>query len=312
MKYSAEEFSRAGDSLLGRSYEEMDCQELVERMMAAVGYRKDLGGSNSWYRECMKNGWAGTPEECVREFGSVPKGALLFIREDISASTPGKFRDDGIGDITHMGVKTGRGDGAIHSSHSRGYVCTSKFKDRTIPNGGWNRVGLLNVFSYGKTVDWVLEHGGGSEDGSASFVPAEKEGKPVKGTVVAKSGSTVKLRQKPSTDCPIYWDIPVGTEMEIVDERENWSKCICGGLTGWMKNEYIGGLSDRPPDPLRPEEKKDEDFPIAPEPTVSEDPSSFVDPQSDPEPEQALTLLADIYQTLQGLCERIAGTIGRG
>ena len=46
MKYSAEEFSRAGDQFLGRSYEEMDCQALVERMMAAVGYKRDLGGSN--------------------------------------------------------------------------------------------------------------------------------------------------------------------------------------------------------------------------------------------------------------------------
>ena len=204
MKYSAEEFSLAGDQFLGRSYEEMDCQALVERMMAAVGYKRDLGGSNSWYRECIKNGWTGTPEECLREFGSVPKGALLFIREDVSASTPGKFRSDGIGDITHMGVKTGRGDGAIHSSHSRGCVCTSKFRDRTIPNGGWYRVGLLNVFDYGKTVDWVLEHGGGSGDGSASFIPAEKEGKPMKGTVPAMSGSTVKPRQKPGTDCTIY------------------------------------------------------------------------------------------------------------
>ena len=298
MKYSAEEFSMAGDQFLGRSYDEMDCQALVERMMAAVGYRRDLGGSNSWYRECMKNGWTGTPEECLREFGSVPKGALLFIREEVSASTPGKFRDDGIGDITHMGVKTGRGDGAIHSSHSKGCVCTSKFKDRTIPNGGWNRVGLLNVFSYGKTVDWVLEHGGGSGDGSASSVPAEKEGKPVKGTVTAKSGSTVKLRQKPGTDCPIYWDIPVGTEMEIVDQRENWSKCICGGLTGWMKNEFI--------------RKEDEDLPIAPGPSVSEDPGQFEDAQPDPEPEQALTLLADVYQTLQGLCARILSVVGRG
>ena len=299
MKYSAEEFSRAGDQFLGRSYEEMDCQALVERMMAAVGYKRDLGGSNSWYRECRSNGWTGTPEECVKEFGSVPKGALLFIREDVSASTPGKFRSDGIGDITHMGVKTGWGDGAIHSSHSRGCVCTSKFRDRTIPNGGWNRVGLLNVFSYGKTVDWVLEHGGGSGDGSASFIPAEKEGKPMKGKVTAKSGSTVKLRQKPGTDCTIYWNIPVGTEMEIVDQRENWSKCICSGLTGWMKNEFIrtGG---------------EEDLPVAPEPSVSEDPGRFDDPVSDPELEHALTLLADVYQTLQGLCERILSVVGRG
>ena len=329
MKYSAEEFSLAGDQFLGRSYDEMDCQELVERMMAAVGYKRDLGGSNSWYRECMKNGWAGTPEECLREFGSVPKGALLFIREDVSASTPGKFRSDGIGDITHMGVKTGRGDGAIHSSHSRGCVCTSKFKDRAIPNGGWNRVGLLDVFEYGNVGDGsAVPHSRNGQN--RSLVPnGEKEEKRMKGTVTAKSGSTVKLRQKPSTDCPIYWNIPVGTEMEIVDQRENWSKCICGGLTGWMKKEYIGGLSAgnrtrtaagvpahaphaTSPDSLRPEEKKDEDFPIAPEPTVSEDPSQFEDAQPDPELEQALTLLADVYQELQDLCERILSAVGRG
>ena len=299
MKYSAEEFSRAGDQFLGRSYEEMDCQALVERMMAAVGYKRDLGGSNSWYRECIKNGWTGTPEECLREFGSVPKGALLFIREDVSASTPGKFRSDGIGDITHMGVKTGRGDGAIHSSHSRGCVCTSKFRDRTIPNGGWNRVGLLDVFEYGNVGDGsAVPHSRNGQN--RSLVPnGEKEEKRMKGAVTAKSGSTVKLRQKPSTDCPIYWNIPVGTEVEIVDQRENWSKCICSGLTGWMKNEFIrtGG---------------EEDLPVAPEPSVSEDPGRFDDPVSDPEPEQALTLLADVYQELQDLCERILSAVGRG
>ena len=114
----------------------------------------------------------------------------------------------------------------------------------------------------------------------------------MKGTVTAKSGSTVKLRQKPSTDCPIYWDIPVGTEMEIVDQRENWSKCICSGLTGWMKNDFIGGLSDRPPDPLRPN------------PLQSE--------TEETEKDEALTLLADVYQELQDLCERILSAVGRG
>ena len=141
MKYSAEEFSQAGDQFLGRSYEEMDCQELVERMMAVVGYKRDLGGSNSWFRECMRNGWTGTPEECVKLFGEVPKGAMIFIWEPVSAGTPEKFRNDGIGDLTHIGIKTGRGDGAIHSSSSRKCVCdrnTTKIE----PYGG-NSSGTL-------------------------------------------------------------------------------------------------------------------------------------------------------------------------
>ena len=149
MKISAVDFSMAGDKYLGRSYEEMDCQAFVEKCMADVGYRRDLGGSNSWYRECMKQGWVGTPEECMKQFGSVPKGALLFILEPVGPKTPAKFRDDGVGDVTHMGIVTGRNEGAIHSSQSRGGVVTSKFKGKTIPNGGWNRIGMLADFEYG-------------------------------------------------------------------------------------------------------------------------------------------------------------------
>ena len=163
-------------------------------------------------------------------------------------------------------------------------------------NLGLNRADVKPRALFSK---YMLEHGGGSGDGSASFIPAEKEGKPMKGKVTAKSGSTVKLRQKPGTDCTIYWNIPVGTEVEIVDQRENWSKCICSGLTGWMKNEFI--RMDR-----------EKDLPIAPEPAVSEDPSQFEDAQSDPELEQALALLSDVYEVLKDLCNRILGTIGRG
>ena len=284
MKYSAEEFSRAGDQFLGRSYEEMDCQALVERMMAAVGYRRDLGGSNSWYRECRSNGWTGTPEECVKEFGSVPKGALLFIREDVSASTPGKFRSDGIGDITHMGVKTGRGDGAIHSSHSRGCVCTSKFRDRTIPNGGWNRVGLLNVFSYGKTVDWVLEHGGGN-DQSMSEVITEV---PNHMYVVGPNNETVNLRKKPNG--ALIERIRTGEIAEILEEGPTWSRIDVGGRIGWMMTQYLNDSMEE----VVPDVPEGEPEPM----NDSEDPSA--------------ALLAEVYRTLKELCEKIEYAIAKG
>ena len=80
-RISALEFSLAGDKYLGRPYSEMDCQAFAERCMADCGYRKNLAGSNAWYRECVNHGWVGTPEECVKAFGCVPKGALLFILE---------------------------------------------------------------------------------------------------------------------------------------------------------------------------------------------------------------------------------------
>ena len=110
----------------------------------------------------------------------------------------------------------------------------------------------------------------------------------MKGTVTAKSGSTVKLRQKPSTECPIYWDIPVGTEMEIVDEQGSWSKCIYGGLTGWMKKEFV---------------RRD---------CKNEDEENGGDMPAFSDPEETTGLLAEVYQELQDLCERILAVTGRG
>lgn len=54
----------------------MDCQKFVEKCLADVGIKKDLAGSNAWFRYMT---WTGTPEECKKKFGKVPAGAFLFI-----------------------------------------------------------------------------------------------------------------------------------------------------------------------------------------------------------------------------------------
>lgn len=239
IKIDAVSFSWAGDKYLGRSYKEMDCQAFVEQCMADCGLKMDLGGSNSWFREVMKNGWTGTPEDCVREIGSIPKGALLFILEDVGPKTPEKFRHDGIGDVTHIGIKTGRGDGAIHSSSSKGCVATSVFKDKTIRNGGWNRVGLYNRFTYGKTVDWILNHIGigkdPSQNGGGEEIPMEV-------VVWSENGGNVKMRQSTDPKSMAYalWDdIPTGTTVEVISSGDKWSRIQANGKTGWMMSEFL-------------------------------------------------------------------------
>jgi hypothetical protein len=301
MKYDAVSFSWAGDKYIGTPYSKMDCQAFVEKCMADVGYCKDLGGSNSWYRECIKNGWTGTPEDCKRTFGQIPKGAILFIWEPVSASTPEKFRKDGIGDITHMGIKTGRGDGAIHSSATRRCVATSQFKDKTIPNGGWNRIGLLKVFDYGKSINEILDHGGGSP-------PDEKKEEVVllQGKVKAADGTTVKLRQKPSADCRLYWDIPIGTEVLVTDYGPEWSKIIAGGLTGWMMTKFIELDGEVVPG--------DEEVVDPGETDIEDDPE--IDPDSGTEAmvtlQVPLETCAAAYQFFRQIADQIEKKIGRG
>lgn len=261
-KIDAVAFSWAGDKYLGRSYQEMDCQAFVEKCMADCGLRMDLGGSNSWYREIMRNGWTGTPEECVKLFGQVPKGAILFIREDVGPKTPEKFRKDGIGDITHMGIKTGRNDGAIHSSSTRECVATSVFKDKTIRNGGWNRVGLYVRFDYGKSVNCFLEHAGIGEGPEKT-----EEAKEMTATVTAPEGSkTVNLRKEPGG--ALVDQIESGTKATVTGSKTGkngvkWSKVTIGKKSGWMMSEFLvtddSGIPAEDPDDFVPGDAADPD-----------------------------------------------------
>ncbi len=152
-KINAEYFSQMGDKYLGTSYSTHDCQAFVEKMLNDAGLKNfDLAGSNAWYRRMS---WRGTPEECVATFGCVPTGAFLFIVKH-DGGEPSHYNDS-LGNASHIGVVTHRNGGAIHSSYSRGGVYTSVFNDATIPNGGWNMIGLWTRMDYGETVNSILE-----------------------------------------------------------------------------------------------------------------------------------------------------------
>lgn len=50
-------------------------------------------------------------------------------------------------------------------------------------------------------------------------------------------GDTVHLRQKPNGK--IILDIPFGTEVDILDEQDEWSQIIWDNQSGWMKSEFL-------------------------------------------------------------------------
>ncbi len=143
---NGKELGEAGFKYLGVPYSKMDCQAFAEQCLRDCGLEMNLAGSNAWYREVMKNGAVMSPEDCVKQLGKVPAGAFLFILNQ-DGKEPEKYRKDGLGNASHIGIVTGRGEGAIHSSASRGCVAESTFRGKTI-SGGWNRVSLWNRVSY--------------------------------------------------------------------------------------------------------------------------------------------------------------------
>lgn len=238
MKPTAEALSLAGDKFLGRSYEDMDCQAFVEATLREIGIRKDLAGSNAWFREMT---WVGAPEECKARFGSIPKGAFLFIHA-FDGKEPEKYRKDGRGNAKHIGIYVGRGDGAIHSSESRGGVCYSVFNGKSI-NGGWNRVGLWAQLSYGDKIDQELT---GSQGGGGKSM--------MKALVTADQGKTVNMRANPSKDARVLAQIPIGELVDMIEEGSEWSSITYNGREGWMMSMFLVPVAGDPQESAPPED----------------------------------------------------------
>ena len=245
------ELGNAGFKYLGVSYSKMDCQAFVERCLADCGCKKDLPGSNSWYREVAKNGWVGSPEDCVKRLGCVPKGAFLFIQA-FDGGEPAKFRGDGYGNASHIGLVTmPRGEGAIHSSASRGCVAESKFAGKTIKNGGWNKVGLWNQVSY----DYGSGGSGGSGGGSSEPDPEptpEPEPIPEKetaivGNVPEGNRQDVNFRTRPNTNAALIDRIKCGETVEVISEDGTWAKVRWNGMTGYIMQKFL--ICDVPDEP---------------------------------------------------------------
>ena len=71
-------------------------------------------------------------------------------------------------------------------------------------------------------------------------------------TVKAESGSTVKMRAKPTTTCKLYWDVPVGSDVMVLAREaatdiqgRTWSRIIWAGQEGYMMKHFLR-FSDEP------------------------------------------------------------------
>lgn len=221
-----------GFQKIGTPYSEMDCQKFVEWCLKQCGCNKDLAGSNAWYREVYNHGWIGSPEECVKMLGCVPKGAFLFIQA-FDGKEPMKYRGDGLGNASHIGLCTiPRGEGAIHSSYSKGCVCESKFKQKTI-NGGWNKVGLWDEVSY----DYAGGGGGGGSSPEPTPDPVNEWA--LIGNVPSGNRQDVNFRKKPNVNSALIDRIPVGHPVEVLSSDGEWSKIRWNNQTGYVMTKFL-------------------------------------------------------------------------
>ncbi len=237
------------------TYKQMDCQAFVEQAVKNAGGSMDYAGSNDMARNAVC--WMGTIEN-AKAAGKLVPGAGLLIHEDDESDLPAKYRGDGLGDFSHVGLYLGdelavsdKPKGAIvnkkcncvHSSSSMGRVAGTTLKN------GWTHVVWFKEIDYGVEVKPGVELGAGIDEQPAkpydedSFenenAPAIDSYKSESAFVFAENGKPVKLRRRPSTSCSTYWNRDVGTAVEVLEHGESWCKVRSRSRVGYMMTKFL-------------------------------------------------------------------------
>lgn len=235
---------------MGYTYDEMDCQAFVEYCVKQAGGRMDYRGSNDMARNAV---WLGTLEN-AKAAGKLVPGAGMLIHEDTEANLPAKYRGDGLGDFSHVGLYVGenaltdvdkngnaRSCDVVHSSATMRRVAGS-----TLANG-WTHVMWFPEIDYGNEAGLRVDHGADSgdvadggmdtSDGLTAGTPAQSADRYA--VVVSPDGGPVKLRKSTSKDESLYWHVNPGARVQVEHERDGWAliRAIC--TDGYTRRAYM-------------------------------------------------------------------------
>jgi len=200
------------------AYTTLDCQAAVEEALRRAGVplsECNQSGSNAHYRKCL---WRGTPERMIDLIGAkeVPAGMFVFIVEGVSNGTPAKYRADGYGDATHMGVYLGNGRTFNSSEKMGGVVVSTKFNGKKqAVSGSWNMVGWSPWIDCGLTAAQTA-----ALMGDANYTGG--------GTDAAASTTTVSMPDQNAIplgapiDVTGYYTVKSGCEGGAVERLQSW------------------------------------------------------------------------------------------
>lgn len=202
----AEEAIRVARGLIGTAYSELDCINLVKKVI-----RTCAGGDKRYTT-------AGT-NELWNSFDSAPKYRHLIWRQaGISGAKAGMlaFMGVGTGDVSHTGLVTEQGT-VIHSSKSRGGVVETELTAKD----GWNGLGVHRNINVGREAD---------EDTTADIQAGTEY------IVCAQKG--LRMRKKPDIRGEYMQMLPDGAVITVLEEQAGWFKTTYKGYTGWVSAEY--------------------------------------------------------------------------
>ena len=197
----AEEAIRAARALIGTAYSELDCINLIKKVI-----RTAPGGDKRYTT-------AGT-NELWNSFDSAPKYRhLIWRKAGISDAKAGMlaFMGVGTGDVSHTGLVTEQGT-VIHSSKSRGGVVETALTAKAV----WNGLGVHRMIE-------VAENAGAAPTGTAYIVCVQ---------------TGLRMRKRPDVRGEYMQMLPDGAVIVALKTRAGWIKTTYKGYTGWVSGEY--------------------------------------------------------------------------
>ena len=233
----------------GSSPTGMDCQGMVKYCIRKAGGKMDITGSNAmWRQACV---WKGTLAE-AKNVGKLVPGALLFIVEK-SGQEPDRYKGDGLGDASHVGVYIGEKEiYSIDASKSKGKVVARAEHDATHM---WTHAAWFREVDY--TPDRVIPYPDEFEtlgiEEEYLFKPPEYTSHLLNHAIlprlvrVSTISGRLNLRKLPHEESYRLGGIEPGTIAEVLDSVGEWMKLRVKigtqTLTGWSVARYLEATS---------------------------------------------------------------------
>lgn len=233
------------------AYSKEKCDGFIKECIRQCGGKLDASGTNNIFR----NHCSLTADFTWRKPAGLEIGDMLFIREEVSGDTPAQYRNDGIGDVNHIGIFVGPIPGyapeycVIHSSQSRGKVAAS-----TLQNA-WNRRGQLECLNHASS---QAQEDGGEAPGDA--VPSAALGRksaepgPGQAKVVTRDRKGLNLREGPDAKAEGIKTMPDDTIVEVLRfqtgadgrpwVRVRWDISATLWHEGWCCGDYLAFGND--------------------------------------------------------------------
>ncbi len=233
-------------------YDELDCQAFIEQCVKDCGGRMAYAGSNDMARNAIV--WMGTIANAKAEGKLVP-GAGLMIHEDDESGLPAKYKGDGLGDFSHVGLYVGKNAledvdkkgkrrkcDVVHSSSSMGRVAGS-----TLANG-WTHLVLFKDMDYGMDATGLtlgaeaeaILNDETAQTGKVLNNEGELVDAPEQSYVLVTSanGGDVRIRERPERGAITKYSAPVGTRLLVMGEKNGYLRVMYKGKARWIDKKF--------------------------------------------------------------------------